>query len=103
MTREPLSAAAKKVAALVAPLSGVVSALVAYGALTAVQADAVNGALSSISPTIVAVGTVIAGLAPIVASLAAAFGTASAARPDVTPTADPRDDDGVRLTPEVRL
>ncbi len=86
----PLSKAATRTSALVAPLGGLLSAAVAYGALTAAQADAAESLFDTVSPTVTAVGVIVAGITPAVSALVAAFGTSKSARPDVTPVGDER-------------
>lgn len=98
----PLAEAASKVGTAWSAASGVVGALVAFGALTAAQGSAINAAGAEISPTVTAVGVIVAGLAPLVSGVVASFRTASAAREHVTPVVDPRDDHGHALVPSDR-
>lgn len=86
----PLRDAAKSVAALWATLATIVGALVQFGVLNAAQGDALTTAGTQLSPTLLLVGTVVAGVVPLVTGLVAAFRTAAKARPEVTPVADPR-------------
>lgn len=95
----PLGAVASKVGGAWAAISGVVSALVAFGVLSGVQADAVTAAGEAAPGTITALGTVIAGVLPIISGVVAAFRTASAGKEVVTPMSDPRADDGTPLAP----
>lgn len=95
----PLGEAASRTGAAWSILSGVVSALVAYGVLTVTQATAINAAGEAISPAVTAVGTVVAGLMPVISGLVSAFRTATAGRELVTPVADPRANDGTPLVP----
>lgn len=95
----PLSTAASKVGTAWAAASGVVSALVTFGVLTAAQGDAITVAGEAAPSTITGLGTIIAGVLPIVSGVVSSFRTASAAKDDVTPVADPRDNAGNALTP----
>lgn len=96
----PLSKAASSVGVAWSGVSGLVSALVAFGALTAAQGDAVTAAGESAQGTVTALGTVLAGVLPLIAGIVAAFRTTAAARDQVTPVADPRNDAGQPLTPD---
>ena len=93
----PLGAAASKVGTAWAAASGLISALVAYGLLTAAQGDAITMAGETAPGVITALGTIVAGVLPIIAGIVASFRTASAAREQVTPVADPRDSAGNTL------
>lgn len=95
----PLAEAASRVGTAWSAASGVVGALVAFGALTVAQGSAITEAGEALSPTVTAVGVIVAGLAPLVSGVVASFRTASAAREHVTPVVDPRDDHGNALTP----
>lgn len=76
MTREPLLTAA----GITALVTAVLGALVAFGLdLTANQTSAILGVVAVVAPLAVAL----------------------LARGKVTPTADPRNDDGVPLTPQL--
>ena len=99
----PLSEAASKVGVAWSAAAGVVSALVSFGALTAAQGDAVTAAGQAAEGTVTAVGTVLAGVLPLIAGIVSAFRTTSAAREHVTPVVDPRDNAGRALTPDVPL
>lgn len=90
----PLGEAASHTGAAWSIVSGIVGALVGYGALTVTQATA-------IAPAVTAVGTVVAGLMPVISGLVSAYRTASAGREHVTPMADPRANDGTPLIPAV--
>lgn len=94
----PLSEVASKVGVAWSAAGGLVSALVTFGALTAAQGDAVTAAGSAAEGTVTALGTVIAGVLPLVSGIVAAFRTASAGKEKVTPISDPRNDAGQRLT-----
>lgn len=95
----PLREAASKVGTAWSAAAGVVSALVAFGALTAAQGTAITAVGEAAPTTIVALGTVIAGITPLISGVIASFRTASAGREQVTPVVDPRDDAGRALTP----
>jgi len=86
----PLADAASKVGVAVAAASGVVSALVAFGLLTSIQGEAVQTFGNAAPDTITALGTVIAGIFPLISAVIASFRTAAAARDHVTPSLDPR-------------
>lgn len=96
----PLAEAASKVGTAWAAAAGLVGALVAYGALNATQASAITAAGEALSPTVTAVGVIIAGVTPLVSGVLASFRTAAAAREHVTPMVDPRDDAGRPLVAE---
>lgn len=95
----PLREAAAKTGTAWSAVSGVIGALVTFGALTAAQGHALDAVGGAAPDVITALGTVLAGVLPLLAGLVGAFRTASAARPHVTPTADPRTDQGVALVP----
>ncbi len=95
----PLGEAASKVGVAWSAAAGVVSALVTFGALTAAQGDAVAAVGAAAPETITAIGTVIAGVLPLISGVVASFRTASAGRESVTPVADPRAADGTPLVP----
>lgn len=95
----PLGEIASKVGVAWSAAGGLVSALVAFGALTAAQGDAVTAAGAQAENTVTALGTVIAGVLPLVAGVVAAFRTASAGKEKVTPVVDPRAADGTPLVP----
>jgi hypothetical protein len=86
----PLGTAASKVGTAWSAAAGVVGALVAFGVLSSAQADALNAAGSAAPDALVALGTLIAGVVPLVSGVVASFRTAAAARDHVTPVADPR-------------
>lgn len=95
----PLKDAASKVGTAWSAASGVVSALVAYGVLNVAQGDAVTAAGESAQSTVTALGTVLAGVLPLITGLITAFRTSAAAKDHVTPVSDPRDNAGQPLTP----
>lgn len=95
----PLAEAASKVGTAWSAAAGVVGALVAFGVLTAAQGSAISAAGDAAPATVVALGTIIAGVTPLISGIIASFRTASAAREKVTPVADPRDDHGNALIP----
>jgi hypothetical protein len=82
----PLRDAASKVVKGVGVAVSFVTALVGFGVITAVQGDAVSGLLGLIPGAVTQIGMVLA-----------AFNVASRAEPQVTPVADPRDNDGNHL------
>ena len=96
----PLKEAASKVGTAWSAAAGVVSALVAFGALNVAQGDAITAAGQAAEGTVTAVGTVLAGVLPLIAGIVSSFRTASAARDHVTPVSDPRNDAGQPLTPD---
>lgn len=96
----PLREAASKVGTAWSAASGVVSALVAYGVLTAAQGDAVTAAGQAAEGTVTAFGTVLAGVLPLITGVITAFRTSAAAKDHVTPVADPRNNAGQALTPD---
>lgn len=95
----PLSEIASKVGVAWSVVSGVVSALVAFGVLTTATAHAITAAGDALPSTIVALGTVIAGVFPIIGGVLAAFRTVAAGRQHVTPVSSPRDANGNVLVP----
>lgn len=98
----PLAEAASKVGTAWSAAAGVVSALVAFGALTVAQGSAITAAGDAAPGVVVALGTVLAAVTPLISGVIASFRTASAAREHVTPVADPRDDHGHALVPSDR-
>lgn len=95
----PLGEAASRVGVAWSAVSGVVSALVAYGVLTITQATAIREAGEAIEPTVTAVGAVVAAITPVISGIVAAYRTAAAGREHVTPMSDPRAHDGTKLIP----
>lgn len=95
----PLKDAASKVGTAWSAASGVVSALVAYGALSVAQGDAITAAGQAAEGTVTALGTVLAGVLPLITGVVTAFRTSAAAKDHVTPVADPRDNTGQPLIP----
>lgn len=97
----PLMAVAMKIGPAWGALSGLIVALVPLGILSAEQADAVSylgdSVVSSTSVLAPVVGGVIAAFLHVLQS----FAQAKVSKSDVTPSADPRDDQGRRLTPDV--
>lgn len=91
----PLQEIASKVGVAWSVASGVISALVAFGVLSAATANTVTAAGDALPGTIVALGTVIAGIAPIIGGIVAAFRTVAHGRDHVTPISDPRGIDPV--------
>lgn len=86
----PLGAAASKVGTAWSAAAAVVSALVSFAVLTAAQGDAIQAAGAAAPDTITALGTLIAGVLPLISGVVASFRTAAAAKDHVTPIADPR-------------
>lgn len=95
----PLGEVASKVGVAWAAAGGVVSALAAFGVLSSVQASAIQAAGEAAPGTITALGTVIAGILPLITGIVSAFRTASAGKEKVTPVSDPRANDGTPLVP----
>lgn len=85
----PLAKVASSVGVAVSAASGVVFALVAFGVLTSLQGDAVQTFGAAAPGTITALGTVIAGIAPLIAGIVASFRTAAAGKDHVTPVSSP--------------
>lgn len=94
----PLGEVASKVGTAWSVAAGLVGALVTYGFLSTAQAGAINAAGSALPDTITGLGTVIAGIVPLIGGVVASFRTATAGREHVTPVSSPRDNDGNRLT-----
>lgn len=86
--RRPLAGVSKKVAAVLAVLGSAVSTLATIGAITVEQDTAVQGSLAAL-----------VGLVTAVTAVLTAFGIVKRAEPLVTPMSDPRNDEGVPLTP----
>jgi hypothetical protein len=86
----PLGAAASKVGTAWAGIAGLVSALVAFGVLTAAQGSAITVAGETAPGTVTALGTLIAGIMPVIGAVIASFRTIDAAKDHVTPVSDPR-------------
>lgn len=84
----PILDAFRSVASTVALAGSVATSLVGWGVLTLAQGDAVSALLGAIP-----------GAVALVTSLLAAFRVVAKAEPLVTPTADPRTDDGIALIP----
>lgn len=99
----PLGEAASKVGTAWSAAAGVVSALVTFGALTVAQGDAITQAGEASPGVITALGTVLAGVLPLISGVIASFRTASAGKELVTPVADPRDNQGNSLTPDTGI
>lgn len=95
----PLAEVASKVGVAWSAAGGLISALVTFGVLTAAQGDAVTAAGAAAEGTVTALGTVIAGVLPLIAGIVSAFRTAAAGKDKVTPVDDPRDNAGNPLTP----
>lgn len=95
----PLGEVASKVGVAWSAAGGLISALVTFGALTAAQGDAVTAAGMAAEGTVTALGTVLAGVLPLIAGVVSAFRTSAAAKDHVTPVRDPRNDAGQPLVP----
>lgn len=95
----PLSEIASKVGVAWSAAGALVSALVAYGALSAAQGEALTAAGAAAQDTVTAVGVVVAGVLPLITGVVSAFRTTTAGREHVTPVTDPRDEHGNLLTP----
>lgn len=95
--RNPLREVAGKVGVAWSVVSGLVSALAMFGVLSVATAHAITAAGDALPSTIVALGTVIAGITPIVGGIVAAYRTAVHGENHVTPVSDPRSADGSRL------
>ena len=85
----PLGNAASHAGTAWSGVAGLIGALVTFGTLTSAQGDAINAAGAALSPTIIALGTVLAGVIPLIGGIVASFRTAAAARDHVTPVSDP--------------
>lgn len=88
MRPTPLDDAASKVSKTVGTLSALATALAGAGIalISAEQADALTALLGAVPGVVALVGAVLA-----------AFRVRDVAKPDVTPVADPRADDGTPL------
>lgn len=86
----PLGDAAKKAGGIWAAVGGLVGALAVFGVLSSAQAEAIATAGTGIPNVLLALGSVIAGVVPILTGLISAFRTSATAKPNVTPSADPR-------------
>jgi hypothetical protein len=96
----PLKETAAKVGTAWSAVSGLVGALVTFGILSGAQGDAVNTAGDALSPTLIALGTVVGGVLPLLGGLLGAFQTASSGKDHVTPVVAPMDNFGNVLTPK---
>ncbi|GAA4443296.1 hypothetical protein GCM10023148_50400 [Actinokineospora soli] len=85
----PLRTTAAQISTWVGLIGSAVTALVGFGVVNAVQADAVTALLGAIP-----------GLVTMVTAVFAAFGVATRGERLVTPVSDPRDDTGAPLVPE---
>lgn len=99
-TRNPLSDVAKKIGTGWSAIAGVVGALVTYGVLSGAQGDAITAVGAQAQDTVTAFGTVLGGVLPLISGVIAAFSTAKTGERHVTPIADPRNNDGQKLTPD---
>lgn len=97
----PLKEAASKVGVAAAAAVSVVGALVGYGVLSVAQGEALTAVAQSAQSTTTAVGTVVAGVLPLIAGVISAFSTSAGAKDHVTPVRDPRNDAGEKLVPVV--
>lgn len=90
----PLDDAARRATKIVGTLSALVTTLAGAGiaVLSAEQASALTALLGAIPGAVALVGTTIA-----------AFRVRDIAKPDVTPVADPRDNQGNHLVPGSRV
>jgi hypothetical protein len=79
------------VATVTGLITAAVSAAVLLGLLSQAEADAVSAGVQAL---IVVAGSALAAVAPVIAAFKA--------RGKVTPTSDPRDDDGRQLVPLIR-
>ncbi len=84
----PIKAAADQLTKMFGLAGSIITALVGWGILTAVQGDAVDGLLGAIPGVITAITTALT-----------AFGIVKTAEPLVTPISDPRNEAGVPLSP----
>lgn len=89
-TSNPLSEVAHSVGAMWAALGSVVSALVAGGILTAVQANTVAAIGEAAPGVITLLGAIIAAVSAAVVGVIAATRTVAIGRDHVTPSARPR-------------
>lgn len=99
--RNPLAGVASKVGVAWSAAGGIVSALVAFGTLSAAQGEALTVAGDAAQGTVTGLGTLVAGVLPIIAGVVASFRTASAGKEVVTPVSSPRAADGTPLVPAV--
>jgi hypothetical protein len=96
----PLGAVAQKVGVAWSAAAAVLGAAVSFGVLSAAQAEALNAVGMALPGAIVALGTIAGAVIPLLGGVAAAFGVAKVGKHEVTPVADPRDDQGRALTPD---
>lgn len=94
----PLGDAAAKVGTAWSAAAGVVSGLLAFGVLSTAQAGAIQAAGEAAPGTIVALGTIVAAVMPLISGIIASFRTTAAAKPLVTPVSSPRNNQGQPLT-----
>jgi uncharacterized membrane protein YuzA (DUF378 family) len=88
----PVRDAAAGVAKVTAVIGALITSLVGFGVLQAVQGDAVTSLLGAIP-----------GLVTLVTAALGAFRVAAKAQPLVTPVSDPQNNAGVRLVPATRV
>lgn len=96
----PLDFAAKKAAKVVGSITVLIGLVAGYGLVSTDQAQAVVAAAGAVPGVILAVGTIVGGVLPLVATLWTAFHVKSTAVDLVTPVAAPRDNDGNVLVPQ---
>lgn len=96
----PLSDAASKVGTAWSAAAAVVAYLVTSGALTLAQGEAIVAAGEAAPEIITQVGGVVAGLIALGGGIVSAFRSTGAAKDQVTPIRDPRNDAGQALTPD---
>ena len=95
----PLRQVAASVGTAWAAVSAVVGALVTFGVFTAAQGDAVQAAGAALPGGLVALGTVLGGLVPLLGAVVASFHTAASGKDHVTPLSSPQDAQGGALAP----
>lgn len=96
----PLQAVAAKVGTAVSAATAVLGAAVAFGLLTAAQAEAISATGQALPGAVMALGTIAGAVIPLIGGVIAAFSTAAVGKHEVTPVSDPRDNAGNLLTPE---
>lgn len=96
---QPIIDAFKSVGVALSGLGGVVTTLVTLGVLTSDQGAGFTSLIEYGASNADILGSVVAGGVTILAGLVASFGTGKSAQSRVTPTEDPRDNEGTPLVP----
>lgn len=96
----PLSNVAAKLGPAWGALAGVIVALVPLGIITQAQADSIGVLGDSVVSGASIVGPIVGGVLAAALAVGQAFTQARVSKDDVTPVADPRDNQGRALTPD---